>query len=434
MGLTSHQSEVLSSALEILETSKRLLIKGSAGVGKTFMVDELLKVLSKTIPKYKSIYCSAPTNKAVSVLAGKITEKEDAKNLSLITIHSALKIGMVTDKNTGIKSFKPLISNNPKYMPLVGVALLIIDESSMIGEEMLGWIEEHATINKTTVIFLGDEAQINPVKEEESPVFLQGYPEVELTEIIRQGEGNPIITLSRNMSAMWDLQGRTVDNKGFVYTTDEDRIINELATINGSDELKYLAWENKEVDKINTLVREKIYTNPAKIELGESLIFDEPYQTYFTNQEIKVDKLDIVDMVFNVMMEESPMKVNVVTLKTYVINGKQVDEWNDGKLVWKGIFIIHEDAEKQLNAVLTLMKYSCLNKKLKWTSKNAFEDRFAKVKYNHAITVHKSQGSTYKQAILNVGNINRNPSQKEKTRLFYTGITRASDLLILYNV
>ncbi|ALN97178.1 hypothetical protein [Flavobacterium phage FpV4] len=279
-----------------------------------------------------------------------------------------------------------------------------------------------------------DDKQINPVKEEESPVFLQGYPEVELTEIIRQGEGNPIITLSRNMSAMWDLQARLNDDKGFVYTTNEDKIVSELAAINGSDDLKYLAWENKEVDKINTLVREKIYTNPAKIELGESLIFDEPYQTYFTNQEIKVDKLDIVDMVFNVMMEESPMKVNVVTLKTYVINGKQVDEWDDGKLVWKGIFIIHEDAEKQLNAVLTLMKYSCLNKKLKWTSKNAFEDRFAKVKYNHAITVHKSQGSTYKQAILNVGNINRNPSQKEKTRLFYTGITRASDLLILYNV
>jgi superfamily I DNA/RNA helicase len=134
------------------------------------------------------------------------------------------------------------------------------------------------------------------------------------------------------------------------------------------------------------------------------------------------------------MMEENPMKINVVVLKTYIVNGKQVDEWGDGKLQWKGVFIIHEDAEKQLNAVLTLLKYSCLNKKIKWTYKNAFEDRFAKVKYNHAITVHKSQGSTYKQAILNVGNINRNPSQKEKTRLFYTGITRASDLLILYNV
>jgi len=432
--LTEHQKDVINQCIEILKTSKRLLIKGSAGVGKTTVVDELLKSLSKGIPKYKSIYCSAPTNKAVSVLAGKITKKEEFKNLNLITIHSALKVGIVIDKNTGIKHFQPLLSNNSKRMPLVDVSLLIIDESSMIGEEMLGWIEKYATINKTTVIFLGDDKQINPVKEEESPVFLQSYPEVELTEIIRQGEGNPIITLSRNINAIWDLQTRLSNDKGFVYTTDEDKIISELATINGSDDLKYLAWENKEIDRINNLVREKIYTNPTKIELGESLIFDEPYQTYFTNQEIKVDKLDIVDIVFNVIMEESPIKVNVVTLKTYVINGKQVDEWNDDKLIWEGIFIIHEDAEKQLNAVLTLMKYSCHNKKLKWASKNAFEDRFAKVKYNHAISVHKSQGSTYKQVILNVGNINRNSSQKEKLRLFYTGVTRASDLLILYNV
>lgn len=432
MGLTSHQTDILNASLEILETSKRLLIRGSAGVGKTFLVDELLKILSKGVPKYKSIYCSAPTNKAVSVLAEKITDRETYNNLSLITIHSALKIGMVTDRHTGIKSFKPLISNNPKYMPLVGVALLIIDEASMIGEEMLRWIEEHATNNKTTVIFIGDDKQINPVKEEESPVFLQDYPEVELTEIIRQGEGNPIISLSRNINAIWDLQGKVVNEKGFVYTTDEDKIVNELAMVNGSDDLKYIAWENKEVDKINSLVREKIYTNPGKIELGESLIFDEPYQIYFTNQEIKVNTLDIVNILFNVMMKESPMEINEVTLKVYVINGKQVDEWNNGKLSWKGIFIIHEDSEKQLNAVLTLLKYSCLQKKLKWTYKNAFEDRFAKVKYNHAITVHKSQGSTYKKAILNVESINRNPNQKEKIRLFYTGITRVSELLILY--
>ena len=44
------------------------------------------------------------------------------------------------------------------------------------------------------------------------------------------------------------------------------------------------------------------------------------------------------------------------------------------------------------------------------------------------------QGSTYKKVILNVGDLNRNFNQIEKQRLFYTAITRASELLILYNV
>lgn len=44
------------------------------------------------------------------------------------------------------------------------------------------------------------------------------------------------------------------------------------------------------------------------------------------------------------------------------------------------------------------------------------------------------QGSTYKQAIVNIKNININKNYKEKTRLLYTAVTRASELLILYNV
>lgn len=44
------------------------------------------------------------------------------------------------------------------------------------------------------------------------------------------------------------------------------------------------------------------------------------------------------------------------------------------------------------------------------------------------------QGSTYKEAIINVGNLNLNKNAEEKQRLFYTAVTRASDLLVLSNV
>lgn len=434
MALTPHQEDVLHEALDILQNSKRLLIKGSAGVGKTYMVDELIQILATRFPSYKPLYCSAPTNKAVAVLAGKISIANRPKNLSLITTHSALKIGKYTNDTTGETGFRP--SYSEKNPPLKGVALFVIDEASMIGEQMLGWIEEHATRNNTMVIFIGDDKQINPVGEEESPVFFKNYPTVELTEIIRQGEGNPIINLSRNLSAIWELTPRVnPEEKGFLYTSNEIKIVEELAKVNGSDEMKYIAWSNSEVDRINSMVRTQVYENPAKIELGESLIFDEPYGEFYTNQEIKVDTLDIVDVSFPVVVRDAPeFEVNHTVLKCYVINGKQVDEWNDGNLVWKGIFVIHEDAEKQLEAVFKILKYNCMNKKLKWTTRNTFMGMFAKTKYNHAITIHKSQGSTYQKVIMNVRNVNLNSNQKEKIRLFYTGVTRASDLLILYNV
>lgn len=44
------------------------------------------------------------------------------------------------------------------------------------------------------------------------------------------------------------------------------------------------------------------------------------------------------------------------------------------------------------------------------------------------------QGSTYKQVIVNIRNLNINRNSKELLRLLYTAITRASELLILYKV
>jgi ATP-dependent exoDNAse (exonuclease V) alpha subunit len=52
-----------------------------------------------------------------------------------------------------------------------GFGLLLIDEASMIGLEMQSFIEMYAGI-RCIVIFVGDDKQLNPVGEEDSPVFI----------------------------------------------------------------------------------------------------------------------------------------------------------------------------------------------------------------------------------------------------------------------
>jgi len=42
------------------------------------------------------------------------------------------------------------------------------------------------------------------------------------------------------------------------------------------------------------------------------------------------------------------------------------------------------------------------------------------------------QGSTYKETIINLKDVDRNFNRKEKTRLLYTAITRASDKVNFY--
>ena len=334
------------------------------------------------------------------------------------------------DKNSTLliclkKEFLPYYSE--KFPPLKNVALLVIDEASMIGEKMLKHIREHAEKQGTYVVYLGDDKQINPVKEEFSPVFMNDIPSVELTEIIRQGEGNPIIDLSRNVYKL-DFQANELNSQdeGVIYSQNRAKVVSELAKVNGTDDLKYIAWTNKNVDAVNKAVRNFIYTNPGKIELGESIIFNSPYKNvYFTNQEIKIQTLEVQDInIKTLFIKKDPINgkpsVKEVKLKIYVANKET-----------QAIVIIHEDSQEDYKAVVKQLRANAKHKLLDWTSFYEFVDKFADFKYNHALTVHKSQGSTFQTVIMDYRDIMKNTNYAERDRLIYTAITRASNKLIV---
>jgi ATP-dependent exoDNAse (exonuclease V) alpha subunit len=375
------------------------------------------------ITKAKRIMCSAPTHKALSVIRTKVTVDDDVK---FTTIHSALHYRSITDKRTGERIFKSC--PNPKWPPLNHIDYWIIDEASMIDSEMVKSIEECAKAQNTTVIFVGDGKQINPVGEDDSAVFHQDYAEAELTEIIRQGEGNPIITLSRNLPKIWEkksnlLAGPEGQDVGYLYTQNLAKIIEELAQVNGTDEFKYIAWTNKEVDKINALVRFRLYGDyPAKIELEETIVFDAPYKNYNTNETVKVEELYKYTETMKVILTDNHKEkiTEEVKFVVYCVN--------------KNILILDDSSIPTFKRYAAIMNKNCKQNLLTFEERNNFLSTFASFKYNHALTVHKSQGSTYKTTVLNVRDISFNQNEKEKQRLFYTGITRASDLLILYNV
>ncbi len=422
-GLTKHQEEKFDEVVELVSSKeRRILLMGNAGVGKTWLLNVIVDHFTKdTYPN--KILCSAPTHKALRVIRDKVS----VKGIKFSTIHSALHYKGITDRYTGEKVFVSV--PNMDYPPLKGIKYWIIDESSMIDTVMLGTIEEWANTQGVIVIFVGDEKQINPVGEDDSPVFHQGYPEVELTEIIRQGAGNPIIKLSRNLPFIttkvnsYSVSDTGEPILGFVHTQNMAKVIEKLAEVNGTDEFKYLAWTNKEVDKVNAQVRHRIYgETPAKIELGETIVMNSPYGDYTTNEEIKVEELHRTSVTIDVILESSFRKVitETATFNIFKINDD--------------IMVLDDSSIPLFKRLAAMMGRNCREKKLDFKTRNAFLDTFADFKYNHALTVHKSQGSTYETTVLNVGDINFNRNLKEKQRLLYTGITRASKLLILYNV
>lgn len=422
--LTVHQKEKFNEIQNFIRRGeKRILLKGSAGVGKTWLVYTIVKHLA-TITKPKRILCSAPTHKALSIIRSKVKVKE----VKFTTVHSTLQYKSATDPITGERIF--ISKPNTKWPPLNHVDYWIIDEASMVDTQMIKFIEEYALKQNTIVIFVGDEKQINPVGEMDSPAFHQGYPEVELTEIIRQGEGNPIIFLSRNISKIWDKEPDLLvgpEDKdvgtGYIYTQNQAKIIEELARVNGTDEFKYLAWTNKEVDTMNYLVRRRIYGDyPGQIELNETIVFDAPHGDYNTNEALLVQDLvkETISLVLTLKDTTEQKMYETVDFVIYTVNGD--------------IQILADESLPKFRKYNAIMNKNCNDRTLSFEKRNDFKDRFAKIKYNHALTVHKSQGSTYKTVVVNIKDIGFNPSEKEKEKLFYTGITRASNLLILYNV
>jgi exodeoxyribonuclease-5 len=426
MPATPHQQEVISNIIFSINSGvKRLVLTGSAGVGKTFVANELVQhfintksfKVSKWAPEL--IYVTAPTNKALSILQGKIP---DHPAIAFKTVHSALKLNRIIDDKFDKVYFKP--TGTDKNPPFEGCGLAIIDECSMLETALLNLLDDF----NFPIIFIGDAQQLNPVGELESPVFKRGYPIFSLTEIIRQGEGNPIIELSRNLDLIKKREPCvTSDGLGYIFSNDRTRIISHLAEANGTDELKYLAWSNMEVDTMNKRVRELLYgSTPNKVELGETLVMDAPKGEHWTNKEVKVEDLKIVTeqvMIptsFSRFTANGPTNCDKIKMRVYRVN----DDFD----------IVHEHSQKMFETILASIKANCSKFGWSWKAKYFFEEQFAQTKYNHAITVHKSQGSTYKEAVLNVGNINFNKKPEERKRMLYTGITRAAKLLILNNV
>ena len=252
-----------------------------------------------------------------------------------------------------------------------------------------------------------ERLQLPPIGEQLSQTFVTEIPTVELTEIVRQKEGNPIIDLSYNLSLIpGEVPNVTNEMHGYIYSNDRERIINNLASVNGTSELKYLAYTNAEVLEINRDVRQKIYGTPAKIELGESIIFKEPYkEKYSNNQEVKVETMEIKTIEYPFLSRVGYQDIEpieeIAVLKVYTINNtKELVEKPGSKLGWgaaemigvekDNIVVIHEDSEEIFKKVVAYMKSQASLAEIPWTTYYAFVEQFADITYSHAMTVHKA--------------------------------------------
>lgn len=160
---------------------KRALV-GAAGTGKTYLIKALITNCNLS---YSTIGLAAPTHKACRVLG----EHVDIPNIKINTLQSDLGLRL----NFDVDKFN---IDNPPFDPkgkikIDNYQLYIVDEASMINKGLAIFLERICKAHKCKLIYIGDDSQLCPVNEQYSSAF-KGIKVSKLTQIVRQGEDNPI--------------------------------------------------------------------------------------------------------------------------------------------------------------------------------------------------------------------------------------------------
>ena len=181
--LTEDQARAKAEIMASIEMRRQHLLTGSAGTGKTTLVQIIAAELKN---RRIDVRCAAPTHKAAAVLRAKI-----GRSIPCGTIHSLLSLRpkQVRDKQVFVRS------DNARA---IEGKVFILDECSMFGEDIMKMINRWLDVR--AVIFVGDPAQIPPVGEMNSDSF-KVLPASHLTTVVRQAADNPIFAAAQVIRA-----------------------------------------------------------------------------------------------------------------------------------------------------------------------------------------------------------------------------------------
>lgn len=425
--------------------NKIFTLAGFSGTGKS-------TVIKKIIDEFNGqIVVSAPTHKAKKVIMR--TTGEDGQTLQAL-------LGLRPDVE--LDSFNP---NDPQFNPIAeprigDYDLCIIDEASMINEDLYNLIIEKINESETKVIFMGDPAQIPPINEKESVVFKTESKEFfQLTKLERQSENNPLCFVYDNLrNNLLDEDGGferiTKMNKqgeGVIFTNDKN-IFRELLMEkiksndfeNNWDYVKVIAWRNVTVMSSNKIIRDELFGKNADIvETGDVLMA-------YRSVRAKNGRYNIIDnSVDYKVISKSEIMENKYGILGYMI--KIREDMPRRKSKNKEIFVIdikdHNNLHKYAEIHDELKKKGKEKKEIdSWKDyyefrrnnilmttitkfKNGFDrskyDKIVKdIDYGFAITGHRSQGSTYTHSFILENDIDLNRKIKEKNQILYVALTR----------
>lgn len=389
------------------------VLKGSAGTGKTFCIRELVNR-----SKGRFIF-TAPTNKATKVLRESVTQ-EDYKP-ECRTIYSLL--GLRIEANGGVKELK--VPEDP--IDLSEYKAVIVDEGSMVNQQLFDYIKLTAEKYRIRFLFLGDPAQLPPVGEQTSAIW-QIANGAQLIKVMRYD--NAILELATRLRGQVDAFAPTIklveSNKGDegIWRLSDGGFLRSILfncdSFAKPNQSKVIAWRNVEVNKFNRLIRDAIFDKPILPWLvGDRVLFAAPARDLDDEPVASTDDegtIDRVDTEWHAIYGDIKIWRITITLDTNKVVTARV---------------LHQDSLATYTAKVDSLAAAAKANSRKWKDFWEFKDAFHQLKYAYAITAHRAQGSTYDTAYVYWQDILLNRNRQEAFRCLYVACTRPSRALML---
>lgn len=407
MTLTRSQEKARARILHaFMEGRRGAILKAEAGTGKTFLVGKLLKEL---IDNGFSVCATAPTNKAVGVLEKKIPNCCAAK-----TTYKLLNLRVAYSQENWLET---VITKNDESLD-EKYDFVVIDECSMIDETILHYLFRME--NSPFLLFVGDPAQLPPVQSRSnlSPVFaLTDLETITMTEVVRQKADSPILSLA---SAV-----RHSTQRFLPFSVRDYAKGNGLEVVSKNDSrdlsgIPILAWRNERVRQYNRGFHALNYPDQdIPFCVGESVIFNKPYNmgevSIYNGEECKITQV-------REGMHPYFRHVEVWKLTLKKEDGEHVAYTAmDERIIENKLQELHS---KWVNCKSESGKEMILQEAILW------RESFASISLSYAITVHKSQGSTFDTVLVDLQDLAGNRTE-QYNQLLYTAITRPSESLLL---
>lgn len=449
------QQSAIINAVSFLKTNtdptQYYVIEGKAGTGKTTIAKEILKEFED-----EQIYVAAVSHKAKGVI--KNSFGEDTRGKKFFSIAGLLGMKGINDNDTQTTKFQvglkvPLLDNPP--------ALLVIDEASMITEDVLKKIIDiNSSLSRPfQMLFLGDIGQIQPIRDDQSEFYrthkdllnkksdiFNSKHKSKLITRVRQGEANPILPYA---DYFWEnsqkenpelnptqhiVRNNQITDKGsLLFSNSEADVLNSvIKAVNNAIEkgltnhVKIVTYHVNEKTELNQKIHEALFGKDSDYSKGDMLILNSPYDlpdvnaTMENSSEIQIKSIQDTDV--------DEFGVHTLYLETngtaYTRTGNeqkdcviQVVSRNDIGLYNQKLQELASRAKRQTNRSL---------KKQAWGDFWEYKGRYADVDFGYAITAHKSQGSTYDIVVVDEKDImgTTATSNQEKSELIYTALTR----------